>query len=402
MSDVMLVAGREFRNMLLKKSAIIATIVVAALLAGVMIGVNYFANRSSDDKDYTFGVSSEVQELGEGLKEIAAATGKSAEVTVVDRAEGEKKVIDGDFNGYLTGSPENLEFLTSGKPDQALQSMVQGLASQTALASEITKLGGNPEQVLGSVAKAAPKFTNIDPNEGEDFAKSMFSGILIMSLMMFVLMAGGASLSMGVVEEKTSRVVEILLATIRPSQLLAGKVLGIGAAILAQYLLYLAVFGVVGHFTGITETLNVSIGVYLAQAILWAVLAFLLYSVIWAALASTVSRQEDVGAITTPMTFVILGGFYLGMFLVPNSPDGAATTWLSMVPLFSPFMMPIRLAVTAVPLWQQGLAFALVILATLFVLWLGGRIYERAVLHTGSRMSLKEAMKGGDKVRYNA
>lgn len=402
MSDIMLVAAREFKTNMLKKSSIIAMIVVAALIAVGMFVVNYFATKDDAAPAYTVGVASEVQQVGDILKSAGEQSGQTVELKTLERAEAEQQIRDGDIDGYLTGSPDDIEFLVGDSPRLALNSMVQGIAGQQTLATEIANLGGNPAQVMQKVAQSTPTITSIDGTDSESKGKAFFVAMIGLSLVMFALISGGAILSMGVVEEKTSRVVELLLATIRPSQLLAGKVIGIGATILLQFLTYIGVFAAVGYVTGIMDILPSSPILFVLQLLMWTMFGFVLYSVIWAALASTVSRQEDVGAITTPMTFIILGGFYLGMFLVPNSPDSSATFALSLVPFFSPFMMPVRMALGAVPMWQILLALALLIAAIFVVLWLGGKIYQRAVLHTGSRMSLKEALTGRNTVRRNA
>ena len=128
---------------------------------------------------------------------------------------------------------------------------------------------------------------------------------------------------------------------------------------------------------------------------MWFLLGFTLYAVLWGSLASLVSRQEDIGSITAPVTLLMLVPFYTAMFTVPSDPDGFTVRILSQVPFFAPFVMPFRSAFTEVPLAEMLSAVAFsAVLIPLFV-WLAATVYKRGILHTGSRMTLKQALGRG-------
>lgn len=200
----------------------------------------------------------------------------------------------------------------------------------------------------------------------------------------------GITLAQGVVEEKASRVVELLLATIRPWQLLTGKVIGVGVAAVVQ--LGVLVGGGLGIAVA-TGRLGLD-GPVLAVAgwsAVWFVLGFGLYATLIAAAGATVSRQEDVGSAVQPVLMVLFAPFVASLHL-GGDPTGPLVEWLSMVPLLSPFLMPIRVAFGPVPLWQSLLAIALTALAVALAARLAGRVYAGSVLRTGGRIRLRQAL----------
>jgi ABC-2 type transport system permease protein len=195
----------------------------------------------------------------------------------------------------------------------------------------------------------------------------------------------------GVVEEKASRVVEIVLSSVRPWQLLLGKVLGLGAVGLLQLVVLggagLAVAGAAGVLTagaGLVPTL--------VSVVVWYLLGFALYATVFAAAGSLVSRQEDTQSVLSPITITVLLGFVVGFNLLTSDPRGTAITVISLLPPFSPMFMPARVALGVAPALQVVLAFVLTIAFTAAVLALGGRIYANSVLRTGARVSLRVAL----------
>lgn len=187
------------------------------------------------------------------------------------------------------------------------------------------------------------------------------------------------------------RVVEVLLATIRPWQLLLGKVLGIGAAGLVQLLVLGAVGIGIGTATGVISLTATAVAVF-AATLGWFLLGFLFFALLYAAAGALVSRQEDVNTVSTPMTILIIIPFLIGISSVQNPDSGLAAT-LSWIPPFSPILMPIQQATGETEPGLTVLAVVLMLAAIALVTWLGGRIYANAVLRMGSRVRLAEALR---------
>jgi ABC-2 type transport system permease protein len=216
----------------------------------------------------------------------------------------------------------------------------------------------------------------------------VIAGILVyVALMLY-----GQMVAQGVVEEKTSRIVELLLSAIRPWQLLLGKVIGIGVLGLGQLIL-VAVAGVVtGIQTGALTLPGSAAAGVLAGGIVWFLLGYLAYALMFAAVGALVSRQEDVAAAVAPLTVMIILPYVLGISILPNNPGSLLLAVLSLIPLFSPTLMPMRIAV-GIPAWETVLAIALMLAFLAALVWLAGRIYGNAITRTGARVRLADALK---------
>jgi ABC-2 type transport system permease protein len=213
--------------------------------------------------------------------------------------------------------------------------------------------------------------------------------VLYMSILIF-----GQFVAMGIVEEKQNRVVEVVLSRIKPAQLLVGKVLGIGALGLLQVLAIGAAAVVALTFVDLPDVSLAGLGAeIIASVVFWYLLGFTLYSFLYAALGATVSRQEDLqGAVILPV-FLILPGFFLAQVAV-EFPDGTLATVGSLVPFWTPMVMPVRMASGGVPWVQVALSVALVALTIVVLVRVGARVYSGAVLRTGARVKLRDAWKG--------
>jgi hypothetical protein len=222
-------------------------------------------------------------------------------------------------------------------------------------------------------------------------------------LIFMIIIMYGNWIAMSVVEEKSSRVMEVVLNAATPFQLLTGKVFGVGAVAFTQYgaivvagglALLLqgpiasAVLGEAATATALPEGLTLEL---LLLFVVYGVLGFLVYAVLYAAAASLVSRQEDVNAVVMPMTLVSTGGYLVGIYAAMGLLDIRAG-WivvLSQVPLLSPFMMLGRITTGAAAPWEIPLSIALLIAAIIGALWLAARVYAAGVLLYGQRPGVR-------------
>ncbi len=204
----------------------------------------------------------------------------------------------------------------------------------------------------------------------------------------------GGFLLVGVVEEKSSRVVEVLLSRLRPTELLAGKIAGIGLVGLAQFAVVAASALIALATSGNTLAPKTTPGT-IGWILFWFVLGYGFYSVLFAAAGSLVSRQEEAQSMTFPITAVLLLGYFFSFGAV-QSPDSAAALVGSLVPPTAPMVMTVRIANGGVAWWQIVLS-VLLMLATIYgMVQLAGRIYAGAVLRIGRRVKLREAWRGGE------
>lgn len=386
---VALVAGREIRTRVASRTFVVTTLVlVAAILVGGLI-VGALGERGLPAQ--TVGVTAATASLGPALVAAGAAAGTEIEVREV--SDGEDQVRHGTLDALLTGSAAEPRILVRSELPAPLSPATGILAQQLALDREIRSLGGDPAQVAQSLAGAGLEVESLEPAQPVDPARA-FTGMLGGILIFIAITITGQLVAQGVVEEKTSRVVELLLATIRPWQLMAGKVLGIGAIGLAQ----LALLGGAGAFSATVSGALAGTAIDLTGTVgwilVWFVVGYVMYSLVLAALAALVSRQEDVGTVIMPVVVTMLVPYFLGVTVGVEDPTNPLITNLSLVPFFSPFLMPIRIATETVPGWELALTLTLGIGVLPLLVWVSGKVYGNAVLRTGARVSLREALRG--------
>lgn len=386
---VRLVAGREVTMKMRSKAFIITTVATLVLLAGFALVMKLSSNGSDD----TVGVTQEMEALAEPLKATGQQIGQSIDTKVVSEEEGRQQVADGTLDALLvSGTDGSLRVVVQKDLDGGLKDTLNVLAGQAALNQAITELGGDPAQVQSSVAGASVDVEPLEepyPYQPEQLVLGIIAGILIyMSLLL-----NGQMVATGVVEEKSSRVVELLLSTIRPWQLMAGKVLGIGFVGLVQML----VIGGGGIAAALAlDVLSISASAAIGTVVwlvVWYLLGFVMYSLVFAALGALVSRQEDVGGVLTPALMFVIVGYVIGISVLPSDPDNTLAEVLSIIPVFAPTLMPMRLAMGGVPVWEAALSVGLVLALIPLLVWLSGRIYANAVMRSGGKVKLRDAMR---------
>jgi ABC-2 type transport system permease protein len=236
---------------------------------------------------------------------------------------------------------------------------------------------------------------------------STFGVAYIMSfLFYFVLIFYSAMMLRAALEEKTSRSAELMIATVRSSHLMGGKILGIGTAALTQLGVWVAVFAIFsayGSATGMTifgGTAVADLGVtpfVLFAFLLYFILGFLLYAAVFGAVGSMVNSDAEAQTLQFPVTMPMLLAFYL-MFLAIRDPNGTLIRICSWFPLFSPILMMVRICVLRPPVWEIALSLVLLVAAIGGAIWVAGRIFRVGLLMYGKRPDLPELMKW---IRYD-
>ena len=195
----------------------------------------------------------------------------------------------------------------------------------------------------------------------------------------------------GVVEEKSNRVVELILSTVRPRDLLVGKVIGIGLLGLTQLAL---IVGLAASLlaAGVYDA-PTSLGRSVALVVPWFALGYALYAVAYAGAGALAAQQQDANSAGQPVTYTLLAAFFVGYAVLTANADSAFAHVLTVFPLTAPLVLPARSALVGVPLWEHALALALAIGSIYFGVRLAGRVYAQGLLHAGSRLSIRAAWR---------
>lgn len=367
MNGMMLVARREIVTQLRTRAFVISLLISAVLVGALAFAPKVFGGPDS----YTLGtVNSQPLPLDAAAPEIEF-TWRS----FPGEAAARQAVLDGDVDAVLV---DGSRVLTDGKVDTELEVLLQSTNREVKLGAAGVRIPPLQMQSVGADTRYQEARTGI---------------AVVLVLVLFMMILGQVMMvAMGVVEEKGSRIVEILLSSVRPWQLLGGKIIGLGVLGLINLVVILAAGLGASYTSGFASGFPPGIGGIVAGVLVWFVLGYAFFATLSAASAALVSRQEEVGNVMTPLTMLIMAAYFVA-FYATNDPTGTVATVVSFVPPFSSMVMPVRMAATEVPLWEVAASGGLMVLGVLATLVFGARVYERAVLRTGARVKLGEVLR---------
>ena len=328
-----------------------------------------------------------------GLDAALHAQGKAVDTTIRVRQydtleEGRAAVRDGEVD-VLVVDDRQLEWRR--QVDEQLRAIVTSAIQLVAVQQRAVDAGIDPADLL-AIVEPVP-ITNVELGQVEGRSPDDETAAFLMTMLLFFTISTyGSMVLSGVVEEKSSRTVEVLLARMPARNLLAGKIVGIGLLGLAQVAATALVAVLAVSLTDSFDVPAVRGGV-IVWAVVWFVLGYALYATVFGTLGSLASRTEDASSVTGPVTVVLVLAFMVS-FAAIGSVD---TTWARLVswfPLTAPLAAPNRIAMGAATWWDPVLAVALALATIAGLVVLGGRVYTRAILHTGAALSLRQAWRG--------
>ena len=401
---VYLIARREFATRIRGKVFIIGTIVAVALLALYAVLQLAVIDRINTTTTFKVGFSGPATALAQPLEAAAPSLGFKVHVSdVATETEGRSEVRSGSIDALVEGAPGAPLVVVKTGIDPTLQGALVALAKQEVLSGDLSAAGLSPTAVESQVSAVSVSLDTLQPATAAQLQGPIIGFVMAFALYIFISIYGGV-IGQGVVSEKASRVVEILLSTVRPGQLLLGKVVGIGLVGLIQ-LGIIALCGLLFTVpTGVLALPGAAIGA-VAIGVMWFVLGFILYALMLAATASLVSRVEEVSSATVPVSMLLVVTWLLAYVVAIPAIDAVTgggavspgletlTTVISLIPPFTPVLMSIRMAAGEVPLWQGLLSVVLVLASIVGVTWLGARIYANSILRFGARIKLTDALR---------
>ncbi len=379
------VAARELSERLRDKSFWMSTVITLVILGVVLFmpkllgddGTSTVAYAGPGDDDVAATVATQARELDLTVKRA----------TYPSEAAARAAIDDGKLDAYVT----DREVIVKKDLDDQLGLVVQAAHRQVTAAHQLRDQGLDPGAV--QAAQQVPPLT-VDALEPSDPKADLRGQVaFIGSIVLYGQIIGYCMwVAFGIVEEKSSRVVELILSAISTRALLAGKILGIGLLGFVQ-LAVIAVFGLLlGNVTGmlsVTSDILAPVGFVLV----WFLLGYAFYSSVFAATAARVSRQEELQNVIGPLNMLLMVSFF-ATFYVNFNPDSLVSRILAVVPPFSALCSPVRMARGTAPWWETGIALALMLAAIGVLVVAGARIYEGAILRMGAKISLKDAWFG--------
>ena len=418
------VARREFLARVRSRWFLFSTLVVPVLFLGAMILPAVLVDRSMDDPDPILVIDNAGNGIADRLIESLRASEIPAEL-LIDRA------------GPPTGDPLDLDSLRSRiaaveKSNQAqkpaawlylpanlieegtavlvedhdtgpvLRRRISRILQEVVTSARLEQVGVGTETIEGVLR---PTSVSVEPLSAEDGPAGLRQVLGFMFAMALYLMfiVYGQMIARGVLEEKTSDIVEILISSVRPWEMMLGKIVGIGGVGLTQVAIWglvialAAMFGLAGAAPVLAQLgLDISGVAVPWDLILWSVVYFvtgyLMYSGVFAAAGALVTSEQDVQQVLILALMPII----LPILVLPAAMQTPDATWvvaMSLFPFFSPILMPMRIAASHVPMWQSALAVVLLLAATPALAWAAGRIYRVGILMKGKRPNLPELVR---------
>jgi ABC-2 type transport system permease protein len=378
-----LVARREIMQRGRTRVFAITTLI---LMVAVALGVALPAILSSGGKTQHVGiVGADTATLSGIVAESGRLSGETAvAVPLPNLAAAEAALRSGQVSAVLV---ENTEVLVKQIP-------VSGTSGSLGTLSQLAGLSKLIQEVPGAAA-AVGHGVALPVRGLEAPSKSLASrltGLFTIVIVWVLISVYGSQIALGIGEEKSSRVVEVLLSTVRPIQLLVGKVLGIGLLALTQAAAMVIVFVIAGFASGSSLVHGETLGIVLIGGV-FSVLGYAFYCTAFAAAGSLVSRQSDVNSTVLPVQLPLIVTYALSYTVIYANSANTFYHVLGFLPPTAPIAMPVLYAAGDVPMWQVVAAGVLTAAGTVWMARLATRIYTASILRTGPRISFRQAIR---------
>jgi ABC-2 type transport system permease protein len=412
MHNIWLIAKREYLERIRAKSFLLMTVLIPLLMGGLVYGAA-LANRNSGNlhiavvtSDPKFGndVKTELESNKQQSDADAASDSDKQTVSKVDvvspptndtRATLDSQLKDRKLDGYIWVTPADtphtrptFEWVSKSKADILTPSLL-GSGIRTTLTREGLGNLGMPASEVNSLLRPVDLISK-DKDSGWAAFASVYA---LFFLMYFVILFYGMNVARSIIEEKTSRIFEVLLATIRPEEMMAGKVIGVGAVGLTQVGIWI-VAGLLVTQLGLLAA-GVSLSITPTQIgffILFFLLGYILYSSVAAALGAMTSSEQELQQLNMFLMLPLIACSVVILQVVRDS-DGVIAKAFSFFPFCTPLIMYVRIAVHQPPAWQIALSIGGLILTILATLWFASRIYRVGILMYGKKPNLPEILR---------
>ena len=434
MNKIWLIIQREFLSRVKKKSFLIATLLVPLLFPAIIGGMIYFAIQQDENADQR---TIEVLNNSEFVKFEDTSKYKYVEVTgELDQAKTAFNESDDFALIYVPElsieNPEGILFYSKSSPGISLISEFERSIARQIRDVKLLQSGISQDVLDKLATNISISSFNIKDGEEKKSSSELISGIgYIMGMLIYIfLFAYGAQVMQGVIEEKNSKIIEVIVSTIKPFHLMMGKVIGVASVGLVQFIIWMLLM--TGISMGASSYFGISSGqqVMMEQAtkdmsqeqkevvkevnpdvqeifsmiddipvtkiallfIFYFLGGYLLYGALFAAVGSAVDTPADAQQFMLPIMLPIIVAL-MGLFMfVFKDPNGSASFWLSIIPFTSPIVMMGRVGF-GVPAWEIALSMALLIGGFVFTIWLAGRIYRVGILMHGTKVNYKVLAK---------
>ena len=417
MSALWTILRREYLDRVRRRWFIVATLLGPVFFLGIMVVPAWLASRSSGRVihlavvDQTRSLQGILEQafpdtLPDGARRYRFSWEEAPADTAGARAlrEGlQTRVLDGEFTAILWLPPDALEggaaaLYAQNLGDPEVQARVGDAVSRSAMMQRLSQRGIAPSETEGIARRVSMKSYKItDKGAKEGGLESDFIGGFVFAMILYMtILLYGVSVQRSVQEDKSSRIVEIILSSTKALPLMLGKILGVGSVGLTQYAIWSVVaFAGMGYLRATNPALA---GVAALPAstlgfiVVYFILGYFLYAAIYAGVGAMVTSEQEAQQLQWPVTsLLIIPIVFMSSML--RDPDGPLSVILSLVPFFSPILMMMRINVHTPPAWQIGLSIILLVLAILVAAVIAARVFRVGILMYGKRPTVPEMVR---------
>jgi ABC-2 type transport system permease protein len=418
MRKIFIIIKREYLTRVRKKTFIIATLLFPLLYMGLIFGTGYIAEKTRQNLHVAVIDSSGF--FTQALIEKQNAADKSSTLTLIEKTE-PGKVFDFDSAGYdavliipamdWQKGDNNIKLEAKKSYGPGSTSIIETKLNRIwdEIKNDSLKIDATKQQILLS-SRLGLKFTNItDPKADAKIANGI--GFACGFLIYLIILIYGSQVMMGVMEEKTNRIAEIIVSSVKPFQMMLGKIIGISLVALTQFLLWIAFVFIIYNVTKVSGSgtavnslvgsvqqvfTSINLPLILFCFAFYFLGGFFFYSSIYGAIGSAVNEDvREAQSLSFPVTMLVIISIFM-MTTTINDPTGPVAFWGSIIPFSSPIVMMARIPYGVpgtVPWWQLGLSMALLIGGFMFTTWFAAKIYRTGILMYGKKPTWKELIK---------
>lgn len=427
MNKILIIIQREFLKRVRTKSFIILTITMPFIMAALVF-VPLWLSSIENDEQQKVAVIDPTGVYAKALK-TSKSFAFSAQPVITEEMRSEDSPYDAvvAISGDLVKNNGKVTIYSHKEIPGNLLDYIQSKLNETVQKQKLEATGiAGLDKIIDDVQRDVNMKTVKWSKEGDEQASSTYAAIIVggiftLLIYIFVITYGGMVMQ-SVIEEKTNRIVELLVSSVKPFQLMMGKIIGVMLVGIAQMALWGVMLSIIMTVAsvgfGISQAQSIAAGQPMpsptmnmsqdTQELLTAIVnlpyaeiglmfiimfvgGYLLYSSFFAATGASINEQEDANQFVVPITMITLFGLYAAMYSIENT-DGPLAFWASLFPLTSPIVMMIRIPF-GVPLWQELMSIALLYASAFLMIWIGGKIYRVGILMYGKKPSIKEIIK---------
>jgi len=420
MNKILLIIQREYLTRVRKKTFIISTILFPILYLGLIFGMGYLGEKSKPRLLVAIADSSGYFDKGRIERENQKDSSSVLTIVTSNIDSLKKNFSDWNYDGYIVIPPQtnweagikNLLLNTSrtlgGEASGRVESKLNNIWNE--IKNEKLGIDEDKKNILKNSTVSVRSVNVNDETANSSVASTI--GYVAGFLIYFILLVYGSQVMMGVMEEKTNRIAEVIISSVKPFQLMLGKIIGIGLVALTQFFLWVAFIfiiynitqasgsnvaamsGIVGGIQKVFGSINVPMIIF--GFTFYFLGGFFFYASLYAAIGSAVNEDmREAQSLSFPITLLVI--FSIAMMpIAMNDPSGPVAVWGSIIPFSSPIIMMSRIPFGVpgtVPWWQLGLSMVLLVGGFLFSVWLSGKIYRTGILMYGKKPSWKEMLK---------